>query len=70
MHLLTPEVKEIFADEAVIIAETTKFMLDLKPEQMEEYLKKIASMAESAGCKTAGHADGEKDAHAFFTFQR
>ena len=26
-------------------------MLDLKPEQMQEYLKKITSMAESAGCK-------------------
>ncbi|KAL9978714.1 hypothetical protein ACROYT_G016264 [Oculina patagonica] len=70
VHLLTPEVKEIFADEALIITETTKFMLDLKPEQMQEYLKKITSMAQSAGCKTAVPADGEKDAHAFFTFQR
>ena len=26
-------------------------MLDLKPEQMQEYLKKITSMAQSAGCK-------------------
>ena len=24
VHLLTPEVKEIFADEAIVIAETTK----------------------------------------------
>lgn len=70
VHLLTSEVKEIFADEAIVIVETTKFMLDLKPEQMQEYLKKITSMAQAAGCKTAGHADGEKDAHAFFTFQR
>jgi len=70
VHLLTPEVKEIFADEAIVIVETAKFMLDLKPEQMQEYLKKITSMAQAAGCKTAGHADGEKDAHAFFTFQR
>lgn len=70
VHLLTPEVKEIFADEAIVIAETTKFMLDLKPEQMQEYLKKITSMAQSAGCKTTGPVDGEKDAHAFFTFQR
>lgn len=70
VHLLTPDVKEIFSDEAVIITETTKFMLDLKPEQMREYLKKITSMAESAGCKAAGHTDGEEDAHTFFTFQR
>lgn len=70
VHLLTPEVKEIFSDEAVIIAETTKFMLDLKPEQMQEYMKKITSMAVSAGCKAVDHADGEKDTHAFFTFQR
>ena len=26
-------------------------MLDLKLEQMQEYLKKITSMAQSAGCK-------------------
>lgn len=70
VHLLTPEVKEIFANEAIVIAETTKFMLDLRPEQMQEYFKKITSMAQSAGCKMADSADGEKDAHAFFTFQR
>lgn len=28
-----------------------RFMLDLKPEQMQEYMKKITSMAVSAGCK-------------------
>ena len=26
-------------------------MLDLRPEQMQEYVKKITSMAQSAGCK-------------------
>ncbi|XP_015766660.1 PREDICTED: dynein assembly factor 3, axonemal-like isoform X1 [Acropora digitifera] len=70
VHLLTPEVNEIFADEAIIVAETTKFMLDLRPEQMQEYVKKITSMAQRAGCKASGNIDGEKDAHAFFTFKR
>ena len=28
-------------------------MLDLKPEQMQEYLKKITSMAQAAGCKVS-----------------
>lgn len=28
-----------------------RFMLDLKPEQMQEYLKKITSMAQAAGWK-------------------
>ena len=31
-----------------------RFMLDLKPEQMQEYMKKITSMAVSAGCKVCG----------------
>lgn len=70
VHLLTPEVNETFADEAIIVAETTKFMLDLRPEQMQEYMKKITSMAQRAGCKASGNLDGEKDAHAFFTFNR
>ena len=26
-------------------------MLDLKPEQIQEYLEKITSMAQAAGCK-------------------
>ena len=26
-------------------------MLDLRPEQMQEYIKKITAMAQSAGCK-------------------
>lgn len=70
VHLLTSDVKEIFADEAVVVVETTKFMLDLRPEHIQEYLKKITSMAVSAGCKPAGPVDGEKDPHAIFTFQR
>ncbi|XP_068707855.1 dynein axonemal assembly factor 3-like isoform X2 [Montipora foliosa] len=70
VHLLTPEVKELFADEAVIVAETTKFMLDLRPEQMQEYVKKITAMALNVGCKATRDVDGEKDSHAFFTFQR
>ncbi|XP_067664901.1 dynein axonemal assembly factor 3-like [Haliotis asinina] len=51
VHQLTPDVSRIFAKQCTLILETAQFMLEIKKEQREEFLKKTTSMAKSAGCE-------------------
>ncbi|XP_046331215.2 dynein axonemal assembly factor 3-like [Haliotis rufescens] len=51
VHQLTPDVSKIFAKQCTVILETAQFMLEIKKEQTEEFLKKTASMAKTAGCE-------------------
>ncbi|ELU12844.1 hypothetical protein CAPTEDRAFT_219243 [Capitella teleta] len=52
VHHLNGEVNQTFADDAVVHLETSKFMLELKKEQHEEFNKKVTSIAEGVGCKS------------------
>ena len=53
VHYLTEDLKSVFADQATVIAETARFMLELKTEQCQEFLTKVSGMAVSAGCKVS-----------------
>ncbi|XP_031558318.1 dynein assembly factor 3, axonemal-like [Actinia tenebrosa] len=68
VHCLIPEVKNVFADRAVLFIESTKFMLDLDPKLKKEYMDKAIGMARAAGCEPTREFDGLQDAHAIFTF--
>ncbi|XP_028399655.1 dynein assembly factor 3, axonemal-like [Dendronephthya gigantea] len=68
VHFLTPELKALFSQEAMLIIETTKFMLDLKEDQSKEYFGKISAMAQRAGFQPLGSCDAVKDAFAYFKF--
>ncbi|XP_065844488.1 dynein axonemal assembly factor 3-like isoform X2 [Oscarella lobularis] len=70
VHHLTPEMQAVLADEATVILETTKFMLDLRLEQSEAFVEKITGMAASAGCKPCKPCVHNQDSHAFFHFSR
>ncbi|XP_074660251.1 dynein axonemal assembly factor 3-like [Tubulanus polymorphus] len=68
VHLLTPEMKSIFSDKAVLILETAKYMLELKEEQSIEFVKKVRAMAANAGCKVVDSIDEKKDVHIRFKY--
>lgn len=71
VHHLTPEnFKPILADQADVILETALFMLDLLKEQVEDFAKKINSMAESIGCQVSVPCNPQKDFFARFNFKR
>ncbi|CAB4020560.1 Hypothetical predicted protein [Paramuricea clavata] len=68
VHLCTPEVKALFSQHSMLILETTKFMIDLKEEQSNEYLNKVSAMAQRAGCQILGSCDAVKDTYAYFKY--
>jgi len=70
VHHLTPEVTNIFANNASIILETAKFITELTKEQYIAFTNKIDSMAKAAGCETLIDCCPEKDAFSFYKFQR
>ncbi|XP_064603261.1 dynein axonemal assembly factor 3-like [Liolophura sinensis] len=70
VHQFAPEVGGLFKDKGILTMETAKFMLELKPEQANQFSDKITGMAKAAGCQPAKPCDGAKDDVAVFTFQR
>ncbi|KAK2177949.1 hypothetical protein NP493_570g00008 [Ridgeia piscesae] len=70
VHQLTSDLSKTFADKAVLTLETSKFMLELKKEQSEEFVKKITGMAEDVGCNILKPCDAEKDTFARFVFNQ
>ncbi|XP_078000352.1 dynein axonemal assembly factor 3-like isoform X2 [Glandiceps talaboti] len=70
VHLLNSDLSKTFTDKASVILETAKFMLDLKKEQLPEFVTKITSMAKSVGCEPIQPCDPVNDCFAKFNFQR
>ena len=70
VHHLKPEVSDMFADKCSVVLETALFMLQLKKEQVQEFCKKITSLAEAAGCKPLEVTDDLQDSYAKFSFER
>ncbi|XP_006814135.1 dynein axonemal assembly factor 3-like [Saccoglossus kowalevskii] len=71
VHNLTPEINTLFSERACVMLETAKFMLDLKKEQTDEFVKKVSSMAKSVGCEPQTLCNSDKDsAFLKFTFRR
>ena len=68
VHLCTPEINTLFSQNAMLILETTKFMLDLKEGQSKEYLNKVTAMAQRTGCQALLPCDAVKDAYAYFKY--
>ena len=68
VHLCTPEINTLFSQNAMLILETTKFMLDLKEDQSKEYLNKVTAMAQRTGCQALLPCDAVKDAYAYFKY--
>lgn len=66
VHLLTPETSCLLSEKAMLIIETTMFMLDLKEEQSEEYLKKVTAMAQRAGCEPMMSCDPTKHPYVYY----
>ena len=66
VHQLTPAMKPLLHNDALLVVETTRFMLDLKDDMHAEYVKKISAMALNAGCEEAKSCDPLKDNFAFF----
>ncbi|ESP05132.1 hypothetical protein LOTGIDRAFT_227827 [Lottia gigantea] len=61
VHHLKPDITSVLKDDASLILESAKFMIELKPEQIEEYGSKITEMAETAGFKVKKPFDGKKE---------
>jgi len=70
VHHLKPEVSEMFADKCSVVLETALFMLQLKKEQVQEFLKKVTGLAEAASCKPLEVTDDLQDSYAKFYFER
>ena len=51
VHHLTPDLSATFADQAAVICETARYMLELKKEQCQEFVNKVTAMAKHAGCQ-------------------
>ncbi|KAI8506704.1 Dynein assembly factor 3, axonemal [Branchiostoma belcheri] len=70
VHGIAPELNATLADEAVIIVETAKYLIDLRNEQLEEFGKKVNEMAAAAGWKPISTCDFTKDVFAKYQFKR
>ncbi|XP_035662777.1 dynein assembly factor 3, axonemal-like [Branchiostoma floridae] len=70
VHGITPELNTTLADEAVIIVETAKYLIDLRKEQLEQFGSKVNEMAAAAGWKPISTCDFTKDVFAKYQFKR
>eukprot|EP00057_Strongylocentrotus_purpuratus_P002075 XP_003723796.2 PREDICTED: dynein assembly factor 3, axonemal [Strongylocentrotus purpuratus] len=70
VHHLTPEMSAVFSDQATIICETARYMLELNKDQCQEFVNKVTAMAKNAGCQATSPVDGFKCSTMRFTFQR
>jgi len=51
VHHLTSDIKPVLAPDCIVVAESAKFMLELKKENKQEYVKKVTAMAGGVGLK-------------------
>ncbi|XP_066265522.1 dynein axonemal assembly factor 3-like [Branchiostoma lanceolatum] len=70
VHGITPELNTTLTDEAVIIVETAKYLIDLRNEQLEQFGNKVNEMAATAGWKPISTCDFTKDVFAKYQFKR
>ena len=70
VHHLKPDISELFADKCALVLETALFMLQLKKENVQEFVKKITGMAEKAGCKPLETCDDLQDSYTTYYFER
>lgn len=70
VHHLTPAISDVFADQALVILETAKFITELSREQYIQFTNKIDSMAKAVSCSSLFDCNPEKDSFAFYTYQR
>ncbi|XP_025085562.1 dynein assembly factor 3, axonemal-like [Pomacea canaliculata] len=70
VHYLTPEFNAVFADHCTVLLESALFMLELKKEQVAQFVQKVSEMAKAAGCQELEKCDAEKDALIKMYFQR
>ncbi|XP_065912826.1 dynein axonemal assembly factor 3-like [Dysidea avara] len=68
VHHLTSDIKPALAPDCIMVAESAKFMLELKKENKQEYVKKVTAMASAVGLKpiaTTSQIDESLD-HLFY----
>lgn len=70
VHLMTSELTTIYSDAATIIAESARYMLQLKDDKVEEYFKKVTGLAQTAGCQVYEVDDPVKQNYIKFTYNR
>ncbi|XP_055899898.1 dynein axonemal assembly factor 3-like [Biomphalaria glabrata] len=70
VHNLKPELNEIFADKCSLILESALFMLDIKKDNVKEFVKKVSGFATAAGCKPLETCDDLQDSYLKFYFER
>ena len=51
VHHMTADLRTVFADQSTVIAETARFMLELRKEQCQDYITKVTGMATALGCQ-------------------
>ena len=68
-HTVQP-ITDMFADEAVVVMETAKFITEPSKEQYMQFGDKITAMAKGVGCKKLIDLDAEMDSLAFFKYLR
>jgi len=69
VHLLKEDLKSVFHPQGLLMVESTKFMLDLKPELHDEYTKKICTMAHNVNCQEVTSFNAEKDNYGLYSYQ-
>ncbi|XP_076115197.1 dynein axonemal assembly factor 3-like [Mytilus galloprovincialis] len=70
VHLLTSDLTPIYADAATIIAESARYMLQLKDDKVEDFFQKVKGMAEKAGCQVYEVDEPKKENYLKFTYRR
>ncbi|XP_071801348.1 dynein axonemal assembly factor 3-like [Asterias amurensis] len=70
VHHLTADLRTVFADQSTVIAETARFMLELRKEQCQDYITKVTGMATALGCQITANTDAWKDSFLRFKFVR
>ena len=65
VHHLTSDIKPALSPDCLVVAESAKFMLELKKENKQEYIKKVTAMATGIGLKPVAQTDESPD-HLFY----
>nr|XP_005992877.1 PREDICTED: dynein assembly factor 3, axonemal [Latimeria chalumnae]XP_014342038.1 PREDICTED: dynein assembly factor 3, axonemal [Latimeria chalumnae]XP_014342039.1 PREDICTED: dynein assembly factor 3, axonemal [Latimeria chalumnae] len=69
VHNIKPELKLLAAPKATLIVELTKFLLDIRKEQIAGFANRVTEMASEAGFIPFGQSDGEHDFFARFQLE-
>ncbi|OWF47948.1 dynein assembly factor 3, axonemal-like [Mizuhopecten yessoensis] len=70
VHLLKEDISPVFADQATLILESARYMLELKTDQVAEFGKTVTTIATDAGCEAFGTSDFEKAKFFKFSYNR